>query len=117
MSNIVLTLCRETNRYPQSKIAKTLGITVKQYLEIEDGDVLMNREQSEKLGKLYKMESDYFYTSALQLDCLLVRKEVIRILKWKNDQLESQLKRKSIPAPGKASGKQKSKVNTPAKSA
>ena len=91
MSNVVLKLCRETHRYPHSKIAKTFGITVKEYTGIEDGDVLMNREQSEKLGKLYKMKSDYFYTSALQLDCLLVRKEVIRILKWKNDQLRQQM--------------------------
>jgi transcriptional regulator with XRE-family HTH domain len=117
MSNVVLKLCRETNRYPFSKIAKALGITVKLYTEIEDGEVLLNREQSEKLGKLYKLKSDYFYTSALQLDCLLVRKEVIRILKWKNDQLEGQLKRKIKQAPRVAVEKRKTKAITSVKSA
>ena len=113
MSNVVLKLCRETNSYPHSKIAKALGVTVKQYTEMEDGQLLMNRKQSEKLAKLYKMKADYFYTSALQLDCLLVRKEVIGMLKQKNEQLESQLRRRTRIAPGKVSAKQKPKTNPP----
>jgi len=109
MSNIVLKHCKEIKGYSNPKIANALGVTVKQYAEIESGELIMTREQSETLGKLFDIKPEYVFTAALQLDSLLVRREVIKIQKRKIDQLETQLNRKTKAVPIKKERKAKTK--------
>jgi len=82
MENILMRFCRQTNQYTPKKVADQLEITVDTYRDIEKGDILLNEKQARQLGALYNVHYSYFYKEAQQLDLLLARKEIIKILKW-----------------------------------
>jgi len=93
MKNILLSFCRETRSHNVRAIAKNLGISINQYKEIETGKILITETQARQLGKLFKVNGDYLYNSALQLELLLTGKEIIKSLRERNKQLEEQLKK------------------------
>ena len=95
MENILMRYLREINHYTTKTLAKELGMTTHIYKAIEKGDVLMTRMQAKQLGNWYKTNPSYFYTAAQQLDLILTRKTVIKILKSRIDLLEEQLKSKN----------------------
>jgi len=78
----LMRFCRQTNQYTAKKVAGQLGITVGTYRDIEKGDILLNEKQARQLAALYNVHYSYFYKEAQQLDLLLARKEIIKILKW-----------------------------------
>ena len=110
MSNALLLHCKETYKQTNETIAAALNITPEQYEEMENGELLITYKQAKALGKLYKTHGSNIYASALQLDFLLDQRQVIKILKFENDQLKDKLRRKNRRAPGK--GKKTRKTNT-----
>src|SRR5687768_3337327 len=92
MENIFMRFCRETHNHTLNAMATHLGITTSEYLEIESGRILLSEGRGQLLGKLFNVKSDYFYEAAEQLDLLLARNEMVKILKEKNQQLNQQLR-------------------------
>jgi transcriptional regulator with XRE-family HTH domain len=98
MENILMRFCRQTNRYNLKSIAAKLHISVDTYRGIERGDILLTEKQARELGKLYNVQYSYFFREALQLDLLLTRKAIIRILKWEVDLLIKKNKKEVVAA-------------------
>ncbi|GGB01799.1 hypothetical protein [Puia dinghuensis] len=111
MSNALLLHCKETHKQTNEAIAAALKITPEQYEEIEDGEVLITYKQAEALGQLYGTHGTNIYTSVLQLDTLLAQRQVIKILKFENDQLKEKLRKTDRPTPAK---NKKTRKTTPA---
>ena len=82
MENILMRFCRLTKRYTPKKVASQMGIPVDTYRGLERGDILLNEKQARQLGALYNVHYSYFYKEAQQLDLLLARKAIIKVLKW-----------------------------------
>lgn len=80
--------CRNSHKISPKRVADHLGITIKDYLDIERGNILLTETQARKLGGLFNVRYSYFARAALQLDLLLTREAVINILKRKIEQLE-----------------------------
>jgi len=95
MKNILLLFCRESRKYNLKKIATHLGLSIRKYKELETGKILLTKEQARQLGKLFKVNGDYFYDAALQLELLLTQREMIISLKERNKRLEEQLKKQN----------------------
>ena len=70
--------CRETNQYSYSEIASHLGISIKQYIELEEGVQLLSSKQTELLGELYHVSGDYFFEAAMQLESIWIKSEIIK---------------------------------------
>jgi transcriptional regulator with XRE-family HTH domain len=83
MENVMMRFCRESRKYPASKVARALGLTVKEYREFENGQKLITPADAGKLGKLYRVKWEYFYQSALLLEQLRSQAEIINVLKDK----------------------------------
>jgi len=94
MENILMLFCRKTHNHDLKAIAAHLGINVSQYRKIETGKILITETQARQLGKLFKVNGNYFYDAALQLELLLTGSEIIKSLKEKNKELEEQVKKK-----------------------
>lgn len=92
MENVLLRFCRVKNRYSNKKVAASLGITTQEYMEIEKGELMITYAQARQLGKLYKMNGEYFYEAARQLDQLLSCGLVIKILRSENARMNELLK-------------------------
>ena len=84
MENILLRYCRDANNYSAQFIAKQLKIDAATYRKIEQGEVLLSNNQSKVLGKLYKVDQNYFYAAALQLDLLLSLRKLTSTIKSSN---------------------------------
>ena len=82
MENILMRFCRLNNRYTSKKVASQMGIPVETYRGLERGDILLNEMQARQLGALYNIHYSYFYKEAQQLDLLLTRNAIIKVLKW-----------------------------------
>lgn len=87
MENILMRFCRLNNRYTSKKVAAQMGIPADTYRGLERGDILLNEMQARQLGALYNVHYSYFYKEAQQLDLLLTRKAIIKILKCENNLL------------------------------
>jgi transcriptional regulator with XRE-family HTH domain len=94
MENIIMRFCRENKKYTAKFVAGKLGITVKEYKELEKGVSLLTRKQAKQLGAIYEADSSWFYNEAVQLDLLLTRMAIIKVLKWEKDLLIAQLEKK-----------------------
>lgn len=81
MVNTIMRFCRETNQYSYSQIARHLGISTKEYIELEEGVQLLSRKQSELLGELYHVSGDYFFSAAIQLESIWIKSEIIKGLR------------------------------------
>lgn len=66
-----------------------LGINPDTYKAIECGNILMTPKLAKQLGKLLDVNPQFLYDAALQLDCLLIKAVMIRILKAKIDQMNA----------------------------
>jgi len=95
MKNILMIYCRQAFHHSLKTIAAHLGISVRQYKELETGKILLTKQQAQQLGKLFKVNGNYFYDAAMQLELLLTQREMIISLKDKNKQLEEQLKKQN----------------------
>ena len=91
MENIVMRYFRETHGHTPTEIAKNIGISLKEYQEIETGQLLLSESQAEQLAQLFNVNKDFLLEAAEQLDLLLARNEIIKIQKEKIDQLQQQL--------------------------
>ena len=80
--------CRETNQYSYSDLARHLGISVKEYIELEEGVQLVSSKHTALLGELYHVSGDYFFRAALQLENILIKSEIIRGLREKVERLQ-----------------------------
>jgi hypothetical protein len=58
-----------------------MGIEVSEYRKMESGKRRMTAAEAALLGKLYKVKGTHFYRAALQVELLIMRKEMIRVLK------------------------------------
>lgn len=94
MENIIMRFCRENKKYTAKFLAGKLGITVKEYKELEKGISLLTRKQAKQLGAVYEVDYSWFYKEAVQLDLLLTRMAIIKVLKWEKDLLITQLEKK-----------------------
>ena len=88
MQNILLKYCRIKQGLSPSNAAKTIGIDSITYKAVESGEILMTPEQAKELGKNLHVDPQYLYDAALQLDSLLTRIVVIRILKARIDKMK-----------------------------
>jgi len=95
MKNILMIYCRQAFNHSLKKIATHLGLSIRKYKELETGKILLTKEQARQLGKLFKVNGDYFYDAALQLELLLTQREMIISLKERNKRLEEQLKKQN----------------------
>lgn len=93
MANFLLRFCKNYHHYTNKTVATALGISARQYMNIERGDSLLTHNQPRQLGRLYKMNGRYFYEAARQLDLLQTRVLLIKILKSQNERLEEVLKK------------------------
>lgn len=98
MENMLMRFCRENHRQTLDSIATQLHVSVDEYLKIENGEILLNFEQADRLGQLYKADSSLFYEAAMQLDLLLTRIEIIKVLQWEKNVLVTSLKKGRIAA-------------------
>jgi transcriptional regulator with XRE-family HTH domain len=80
--------CRETNQYSYSDIARHLGISVKEYIELEEGVQLVSSKQTALLGQLYHVSGDYFFSAAMQLENIWIKSEIIRGLRAKIEKFQ-----------------------------
>jgi transcriptional regulator with XRE-family HTH domain len=97
MDNILMRFCRESHRISLTKIAAFLNISIKEYQQLESGEIFLMRKQASQLGKLYKTKGTYFFKSALQLELLLIKIEIIKVQKARITYLEHTLNTQ-IPA-------------------
>jgi transcriptional regulator with XRE-family HTH domain len=81
MENTIMRFCRETHKFSYAHVAKHLGITAREYRKLEKGEKLITPEQTDLLGALYKVNGDYFFQAALQLQDLLSKSEIIKVLR------------------------------------
>jgi transcriptional regulator with XRE-family HTH domain len=95
MENIIMRFCRETHKYSYAHIAKHLGITATEYRKLEKGEKMITSEQTDLLGRLYKLNGDNFFQAALQLQDLLSKSEIIMALR-----AEFQNLREKVPSMG-----------------
>lgn len=94
MENIIMRFCRENKKYTVKFVAGRLGITMKEYRELEKGVILLTRKQAKQLGDIYEVDYSWFYKEAVQLDLLLTRMAIIKVLKWEKDLLTVQLEKR-----------------------
>ena len=92
MENVLMRFCRQTNRHNSMTIAKKLNVSLDTYRGMERGEILLTENQARELGKFYKVHYSYFHKEALQLDLLLTREAIIKILKWENNKLNKKNK-------------------------
>jgi transcriptional regulator with XRE-family HTH domain len=90
MGNILLQYCRQTNGYSNLKVAGLLGISEKEYMEIEKGIALLDRQQAILLSNLFNIESVYFLKEAVQLELLNSQAELIKVLRGEILRLENE---------------------------
>jgi transcriptional regulator with XRE-family HTH domain len=81
MGNILLQYCRLTNGYSNLKVAAHLGISENEYLNIEKGNTLLDRQQAILLSNLFNIEPVYFLKEAVQLELLNSQAELIKVLR------------------------------------
>jgi transcriptional regulator with XRE-family HTH domain len=89
MVNTIMQFCRETNQYSYSDIARHLGISVREYIELEEGVQLLSCKHTALLGELYHVNGDYFFSAAMQLENIWIKSEIIRGLRAKIERLQS----------------------------
>ena len=92
MANLLLRFCKKYHQYSNKKIADALGVSIRQYIKIENGETLLTHQQARQLGKLYCMKGSCFYEAARQLDLLQRMDLIIKILKSQNERMEAMLK-------------------------
>jgi transcriptional regulator with XRE-family HTH domain len=80
--------CRETNQYSYSDLARHLGISVKEYIELEEGVQLLSSKHTALLGELYHVSGDYFFNAGMQLENIWIKCEIIRGLRAKIERLQ-----------------------------
>jgi transcriptional regulator with XRE-family HTH domain len=88
MVNSIMQFCRETNQYSYSDIARHLGISVKEYIELEEGVQLLSSKHTALLGELYHVSGDYLFNAAMQLENIWIKSEIIRGLREKIERLQ-----------------------------
>jgi transcriptional regulator with XRE-family HTH domain len=81
MDNILMRFCRETHRISLTKIAAFMNISIKEYQQLESGETFLKRKQASQLGKLYKTKGTYFFKSAIHLELLRNKTEIVKIQK------------------------------------
>jgi hypothetical protein len=91
----MMRFCRETHRISPSKVAAFLNISTKEYYNLEYGESFLSRKQATQLGKLFNTKGTYFFKSALQLELLNIRTELVKVQKSKILHLEDELREKS----------------------
>lgn len=96
MENILMKFFREQKKYSAKMVALKLGISTRSYMELEKGLTLLTRAQSKQLGEIYGVPHGYFYKEAQQLDLLLTRMTIIRLLKWEKALLAERLEKKEV---------------------
>jgi transcriptional regulator with XRE-family HTH domain len=89
MVNTIMRFCRETNQYSYSHIATYLGVSVKEYIELEEGVQLLSKKHTDLLGELYHVSGDYFFGAAMQLESIFIKSEIIRGLRAEIEKLKS----------------------------
>ncbi len=70
MVNFLLRFCKNYHHHTNKTVASTLGISTRQYMDIERGEIFLTHKQAHQLGKLYKMNGSYFYEATRQLELL-----------------------------------------------
>ena len=98
MENILMRFCRETNGYSTKAVAAKLNIPIKEYRDIERGDILLTGDRAKQLGKLYKVPPSFFLREAEQLDLLLTREAIIQNLKEEINLLSGNNRKKTVAA-------------------
>jgi transcriptional regulator with XRE-family HTH domain len=88
MQNILMKYCRIREGLSPSRTAKLLGIHSSTYRALECGEILMTPEQTKSLAKILHLKPQYLYDAALQLDSLLTKVVVIRVLKARIDKMK-----------------------------
>ena len=81
MHNVLLRFLRESKGIPVKQLAQKLQMSVTDFRALERGEILMRTEHAQKLGKVFKIKPEYIEQEAQQLDMLLTRRMVIKILK------------------------------------
>lgn len=92
LENILMRFCRQSRRFSVKIVAAHMGVSIDVYRKMEKGDLLITYKQAVQLGDLYEVSASWFFKEAIQLDLLLSRMAIIRILKNKNDLLIDRLK-------------------------
>ena len=80
--------CRIREGLSPGRIANKLGIDPSTYRAIECGEILMTPEQAKSLAKILHLKPQYLYDAALQLDSLLTKVVVIRVLKARIEKMK-----------------------------
>jgi transcriptional regulator with XRE-family HTH domain len=88
MVNTIMQFCRETNQYSYSDLARHLGISVKEYIELEEGVQLLSSKHTALLAELYHVSGDYFFNAAMLLENIWIKSEIIRGLRAKIEKFQ-----------------------------
>ncbi|MDR3713695.1 MAG: helix-turn-helix transcriptional regulator [Puia sp.] len=97
LENVLMRFCRESKKHTSKELASYLGVSADVYKKMEKGDLLISYKQAGLLGIFYEVNPAWFYKEAVQLDLLLTRMAIIKILKHKNDLLMEKLKDRGVP--------------------
>jgi transcriptional regulator with XRE-family HTH domain len=79
--------------FSPQEVARQLDISVLEYKELENGNVLLTYALARKLAKLYDSEAKFFYEAAQQLDQFLTNEILVKTLKADNEHLRKELEK------------------------
>lgn len=91
MENLLMRYCRLSHGLNKKQVAEKLGLTLRQYAEIETGAVPITPKQATRLAKLYKTKALYFIEASDQLQTLMGCRAMMSILKSDNERLNELL--------------------------
>lgn len=95
--NYLLRYLRINRKCTIKEVADWMQISIAQYKAIEKAERLMTIQEAKKLGKFFELEWSFIYSSAMQIDLMLVRNEVVISILTKTDYLLSNThKRKPV---------------------
>jgi plasmid maintenance system antidote protein VapI len=92
MDNVLMRYGRESGKHSLRRIADSLGISVKQYREMEAGKAPISYQQAAQLGQLFGIGTHYLYEASLVMDLLSAKDTVLKLKKKTITKLKRELR-------------------------